>query len=149
MNKNIKIISSILVLLSFVLTLGFVSAYRGNVNQAGPNYDIEVHDSIQVAIESKDYLTWYRLMSEKGNSKITSVITEDIFSEFSSAYLEAVSGNVEALVEFRESVGLGQKNQFRKNNLEGKRFRNNQDSSMNNGSFQKRGLNNSNCNCFN
>jgi len=57
MNKT-KIIASILTVFSFLLVLGTVYAYRGDVTQVGPNYDPVIHDSLQSAIEAGDYQAW-------------------------------------------------------------------------------------------
>jgi len=116
MNVKTKIIGASLVLLSFILTLGFVSAYRGDVTKVGPYYDQEVHDNIQAAIKDGNYQAWHDLMLTRGNSKITTVVNEDNFSEYSAAYLEALSGDSTSLISFRESLGLGSGMQKRGNN---------------------------------
>jgi hypothetical protein len=117
MNKKSKIIASILVLFSFLLILGTVSAYRGDVTKVSPNYDPVVHDNLRTAIESADYKAWYDIVSQRdNNSKIRTYITEDNFSDFSQAYMDAMSGNSLALKDFRASLGLGQGNQYKGSN---------------------------------
>jgi hypothetical protein len=113
MNKT-KIIASVLIAFSFLLVLGTAYAYRGDVTQTGPNYDPVVHDSLRTAIEVGDYQAWNDIVSSRDNkSKISVYITEDNFSEYSKAYVKAVSGNPQALQDFRASLGLGQGNQYR------------------------------------
>ncbi|GEM_PF-5970015 len=146
MNMKIKIIGASLVLLSFILTLGFVSAYRGDVTKAGPYYDAEVHDNIQAAIKDGNYQAWRDLMLTRGNSKITTVVTENNFSEYSAAYLDALSGDSTSLINFRESNGFGSGMKNRPNNrsLLGNNLHKGANSSINKFQYQKN-RNNSNC----
>jgi uncharacterized membrane protein YvbJ len=116
--KNVIVFSLIIVLFSFILVLGLVSAYRGDVMQTGPNYDPEIHNEIQQAIENNDYQKWSLLISSKNNnSRILEYVNKDNFDLFSAAYLEAKNGNYQELIDFRESIGLGLGNKYRQNNL--------------------------------
>jgi hypothetical protein len=147
MNKKSKIISSVLVLLSFVLILGTVSAYRGDVNVTGNNYDPVVHQNIRNSIEQGDYQAWYSLVSVRdNNSRITDHITKDNFEEYSLAYMESVSGNSTLLEQFRLSLGLGQGQQMNKHNIGS--FGKSSNSTRNSGIKeyrQNRGVDNTNC----
>ncbi|MDD4050059.1 MAG: hypothetical protein PHX47_03570 [Candidatus ainarchaeum sp.] len=117
MNNKTKIIASILTLFSFLLVLGTVSAYRGDLTKLGPNYDPVVHANMQSAIEAGDYQAWNNIVSLRdNNSKITTYITEENFEDYSKAYLDAINGNPGSLQEFRASLGLGQGNQNRGTN---------------------------------
>lgn len=112
MNKT-KIIASVLMVFSFLLVLGTTYTYRGDVTKVGPNYDPVVHASVQSAIEDGDYQSWQAIVSKRdNNSKIRTYITEDNFQEYSNAYKDALNGNPKNLQEFRESLGLGQGNQY-------------------------------------
>lgn len=117
MNNKTKIIASVLAIFSFLLILGTVYAYRGDVTKLGPNYDPVVHESIQSAIEAGDYQSWQAIVSKRdNNSKIRTYITEDNFQEYSKAYKDALNGNPQNLQEFRASLGLGKGNQYRNSN---------------------------------
>ena len=91
-----------------LLGIGMVFAYQGKPNVHGPNFSEERHESMQNAFDSLNYPAWYNLMTENDRyPKIVDVINEENFDEFVEARNKALNGDLDALKEFRESLGLG------------------------------------------
>lgn len=147
MNKKLKILSAIFLILGLVSTIGFVSAYRGDSTQVGPNYNEVRHTDIQTAIQNNDYSAWKSLMSENNNSpRILEVINENNFSEFRDAYLANQSGDTEAMNDFRTTLGLGLGQQHRGGNQSGNRINSGFSGKRSgNNSTNQRNMNRANC----
>jgi len=104
-NKTLGIFG-ILAISLFAVSMVF--AYQGDPNVQGPNHSEERHDAMQDAFDSGSYQDWYDLMTENGmHPKIVDVITAENFDEFVAARNAALNGDLDALKEFRDSLGLG------------------------------------------
>ena len=91
-----------------LLGISMVFAYQGDPNVQGPNFSEERHEAMQEVLESGSYEDWYNLMIENDrHPRIVEVITEENFDEFVEARNAALEGDLDALKEFRESLGLG------------------------------------------
>jgi hypothetical protein len=101
-----KIISLIAIGLVVLLTIGFVSAYQGNPNVLGPEFDEERHLAMQEVFENMDYTAWVALMQDKG--RITEVITEENFDQFVAMHDAKLNGDTETVDSIRDELGLGQ-----------------------------------------
>jgi hypothetical protein len=103
--KNKPILFAALIVSAAVLSAGQVSAYRGDPEIVGPNYDPDRHEAIEQAFETGNYEAWKELMSGKG--RVTQIITADNFSEFANAHELAKSGDLEGATAIRTSLGRG------------------------------------------
>ena len=105
--KN-KILGIFGVLAVSLLAVSMVFAYQGDPNVQGPNYSEERHEAMQESFDNLNYQAWHDLMTENGRApKILTVITEDNFEEFVKARNAAHNGDLNALKEFKQSLGLG------------------------------------------
>lgn len=82
------------------------SAYQGNPNVQGPNYDTARHELMLEAIENQDYNAWSELHQGKG--RLTEVINQDNFDQFVEMHDLMMSGDKEGADEIRQVLGLGQ-----------------------------------------
>ncbi|MBU1855332.1 MAG: hypothetical protein KKF89_06415, partial [Nanoarchaeota archaeon] len=106
--KKKTIFGMLAILLVGLLTIGLVSAYRGDPKVQGPNYSEERHEAMEDAFESQDYNAWYDLMAENGrNTRVMNVVTEDNFAIFAQAHEAAKNGDFETAQELRAELGLG------------------------------------------
>lgn len=86
------------------LTPGSIDAYRGDPGTTGPNYTPERHEQMEQAFETNDYNLWKELMGDRG--RVTEVVTEENFEQFSKAHELSEEGNVEEASKIREELGL-------------------------------------------
>jgi len=99
------------ILLVGLLTIGLVSAYKGDPNVQGPNFSEDRHEAMEEAFESQNYNDWYNLMSENGrNTRVMNVITEDNFAIFAQAHEAAENGDFETATRLRSELGLNNGN---------------------------------------
>lgn len=113
--KTNKILFSVLSL-AVVGGLGLVAAnsafaYQGDPSVKGPNYTEERHAAMEVAFENNDYAAWLKLMTGKG--RVTQVINQDNFKQFSEAHKLAEAGKTTEAAAIRADLGLGQGNGHR------------------------------------
>ena len=114
MNKKIIGISGILFVL---LAAGTAMAFQGNPMNSEtpveerPNYNPELHEQMETAIENQDYDAWIQLREDNNmpmRGKIFSVINEDNFYLFSELHEARESGDLDRMQEIRDELGLGQ-----------------------------------------
>jgi hypothetical protein len=107
MKKN-KIFGMIaLFVIGMVLSVGAVSAYKGDYSAQGPNYSPERHEEMQQAFEETDYESWYNLMTMDGrHPRVVDVVTEDNFDLFIQAHDAGKSGDTETAAAIRAELGL-------------------------------------------
>ena len=97
----------VLMVVGVMLSTTMVSAYRGDSNTEGPNFNEARHESMETAFETMDYETWYQLMTEDGrHSKVVEVVTEDNFAKFVEAHDAAENGDYETAAQLRAELGL-------------------------------------------
>jgi hypothetical protein len=107
MNKTIFVIALIGILAVFAGAF-IVSAYRGDPNAVGPNYDSERHAEIQAALDASDYNAWVAAMTADGkHPKVVDKITEENFAKFVAARNAALSGDTQTANQLRQELGLG------------------------------------------
>ncbi len=87
------------------VSLGTVSAYRGDVNVKGPNYSPSRHEAMTKAFASKDYESWKKLMEGKG--RVSQVVTKDNFAKFAEMHTLMQQGKVAEAQKIRQELGLG------------------------------------------
>ncbi len=108
MNKIIIALMALLVV--GLITTGAVSAYRGNTEVQGPNFDPEVHEALEGAIESGDYDAWIQIREQNNlpiMGRMFSVITEANFELFAQMHEAHESGDIETANAIRTELGLG------------------------------------------
>jgi hypothetical protein len=94
----------------FVTTLAvssFASAYQGGPNVQGPGYDPVKHEAMVEAIDGGDYQAWVEL--HQGRGRISEVITEDNFDQFTAMHGMMVDGDYEGANAIRDELGLPEK----------------------------------------
>jgi hypothetical protein len=93
-----------------LLAVAAVSAYRGNYEEQGPNFDASVHEEMQEAIENGDYEDWISLREENKlpmKGRIFSIITEENFEQFKEMHLAQIQGDTATASQIRAELGLG------------------------------------------
>lgn len=84
-----------------------VSAYRGDPNEQGPNYDADLHQLKVEAFEASDYEVWKDLMEQSGaRGRVLEVVNEENFNIFVEAHNAALEGDFEKAAELRAELGL-------------------------------------------
>lgn len=97
-------------------------AYRGDFNQAGPNYTPERHDQMEKAFENNDYNAWKNLMSGRG--RVSEVVNEGNFNRFAEAHRLMEEGKTDEAKNIRQELGLGQGGKNRQGMGDGQRGQN-------------------------
>jgi hypothetical protein len=111
-----KMKKTILFGLGFLLVVGLVSmigvlAYKGDPNVQGPNYDADVHEQLEAAIESGDYDAWIQIREDNNlpmKGRMFQVINADNFYKFSELHNAMQSGDYETANAIKAELGLGQ-----------------------------------------
>ncbi len=101
----------VLFLVSIVAFAGITYAYKGNANVQGPNYNEEVHEQLEAAIEAGDYDAWLQIRKDNNlpmRGKIFQVINEDNFDKYAAMHEAMESGDTETADAIRAELGLGQ-----------------------------------------
>ncbi len=87
------------------VSLGTVSAYRGDMTVKGPNYSPVRHEAMTKAFASKDYESWKKLMDGKG--RVSQIVTKDNFAKFAEMHNLMQQGKVTEAQKIRQELGLG------------------------------------------
>jgi len=106
-----KIIGLFAVFTLAILGIGGVMAYRGDFSVKGPNYNENIHEQLETAIENRNYNTWIAIREENDlpiRGKIFQVINEDNFDMFVRLHEANQNGDTETANEIRAELGLGQ-----------------------------------------
>ena len=92
-------------------TMPFVSAFQGNPDVQGPNYDADLHALKTDAFDSADFATWKDLMETSGSQgRVLDVVNEDNFDIFVQAHNAALAGDMDTSKELRSQLGLNNGN---------------------------------------
>ncbi|GIU68777.1 MAG: hypothetical protein KatS3mg002_0013 [Candidatus Woesearchaeota archaeon] len=86
-------------------------AYRGDPRITGPNYNAEVHEQLEAAIESGDYDAWIAIRQENNlpmNGRIFQVINADNFDLYKQLHEAMQSGDYDTANSIKAELGLGQ-----------------------------------------
>ena len=125
-----------LMVVGLIATTGLVSAYRGDYDVKGPEYNEERHVEMEKALESNDYAAWKALMTETGKQpRVLDMVNEDNFATFIAAHVAAEEGDFETAATLRAQLGLNNGNGPR----DGTGFGKNQGSGMGQGKDQRSG----------
>ncbi|MFH0876328.1 MAG: hypothetical protein V1859_10405 [archaeon] len=109
MNKQIIYGIGALFLIS-LLSLG-VMAYQGNQNTVRPNYNADVHEQLEAAIEAGDYDAWIQIRQNNNlptKGRIFQVVNADNFDLYMQLHNAVEAGDTETANEIRAELGLGQ-----------------------------------------
>ncbi|NTV23982.1 MAG: hypothetical protein HGA85_06465 [Nanoarchaeota archaeon] len=109
MSKNMIFGIGALFLIS-VISLG-VMAYQGNMDIKGPNYNTDVHEQLEAAIEAVDYDSWISIRQENNlptRGRIFQVINAGNFDRYAELHNAVEAGDIETAEQIREELGLGQ-----------------------------------------
>lgn len=107
MKKNIILGAAVLAATGIALLATSASAYRGNVDQTGPNYTPERHEQMEKAFADGDYAAWKDLMDGRG--RVTEVVNEGNFNRFSEMHRLMEEGDTDGAAKIRAELGLGQR----------------------------------------
>ncbi|MDA3839865.1 MAG: hypothetical protein PF572_02140 [Patescibacteria group bacterium] len=102
MEKSKKSLKNIIALSAIIATFG-VTAYAG-ASFGGFGLDQVQRDAMKQAVEEGDYESWKNI--EDSKVRITDIITEENFDQFSQMHNLIQSGDVEAAKLMREELGL-------------------------------------------
>jgi len=109
MKKNTMLGMFVLALVGLFIGTVFVSAYRGDPTQVGPNYSEERHEMMESAFDNNDYESWYALMTQDGRSPgVLRWVNEDNFGTFVAMREARISGDVDTVDALRDELGMGQ-----------------------------------------
>lgn len=110
-SKNTTIFSLLALLFVGIVTAGMVNAYRGDSTIEGPNFNAEVHDQLENALENRDYDLWISIREENNfpmNGRMFEVVNEDNFDLFVDMHEAMEAGDIETANTIRAELGLGQ-----------------------------------------
>lgn len=111
-NMNTKLITAfVAVFIIGVVSLVSVIAYRGNPEENGPNYDADVHEQLEAAIEAGDYDAWLEIRTENNlpmKGRMFQVITEENFDRYVALHEANEAGDTVTADAIRAELGLGQ-----------------------------------------
>jgi hypothetical protein len=96
---------------SVAALIGLVSAYRGDPAVQGPNYDAEVHEQLEAAIEAGDYAAWLQIRQDNNlpnKGRMFQVINEDNFDRYAELHVANLAGDTAKADAIRAELGLGQ-----------------------------------------
>lgn len=106
-SKKISLTVFAILVISLIGTIGIASAYRGDINEQGPNFDSDIHDQMVGVFENYDYNTWKGLMEENRHEvRILEVINKDNFQTFADSHNAALEGDFETANRLREELNL-------------------------------------------
>ncbi|MGV8163091.1 MAG: hypothetical protein ACP5N2_07200 [Candidatus Nanoarchaeia archaeon] len=111
-NKN-KIVVGIfgLFIVSVLAFAGLTYAYRGDATVQGPNYDADVHEQLELALENNDYDAWLKIRQDNNlpmNGRMFQVINKDNFEKYAQMHEANEEGDYETANAIRAELGLGQ-----------------------------------------
>jgi hypothetical protein len=100
-----------LFVVSIVALAGIAYAYRGNPSEKGPNYDAEVHEQLEAAIDAGDYDAWIRIRQDNNlpmNGRLFQVINKDNFDKYTELHDANLAGDTVKADAIKAELGLGQ-----------------------------------------
>jgi hypothetical protein len=121
MNKNI-LLGMLAIFVISVASLGAALAYRGNPDVKGPNYDAEVHEQLEAAIEAGDYDAWVQIREDNNlpmRGRMFQVINAENFDQYVELHNANVAGDTAKADAIKAELGLGQGMQ-KHGNMQGK-----------------------------
>ncbi len=100
-----------LFVVSIVSLAGIAYAYKGYPNVKGPNYNADVHEKLEAAMEAGDYDTWIKIRQDNNlptKGRIFRVINEDNFDKYVELHEANLAGDTEKADAIKAELGLGQ-----------------------------------------
>jgi hypothetical protein len=110
MNKNI-LLGMLAIFVISVASLGLVIAYRGNSQVQGPNYDVDVHEQLEAAIEAGDYNAWVQIREDNNlpmRGRMFQVINAENFDKYVELHEANTAGDTAKADAIKAELGLGQ-----------------------------------------
>jgi hypothetical protein len=110
MNKNI-LIGLVAIFVISIASLGLGLAFRGNPEVKGPNYDLEVHEQLEQAMQKGDYDAWMQIREDNNlptKGRMFQVINAENFDLYVEMHNAMLSGDTAKADEIRQELGLGQ-----------------------------------------
>ena len=105
--KKITLATFSILAIGLIGSTGLVSAYQGNPDDQGPNYDTTLHDMKTDAFDTNDYEAWRFMMEDAPNQgRVLDLVNEDNFDIFVQAHNAAEDGDMELSKELRSQLGL-------------------------------------------
>ncbi len=105
--KKISLVAFSVLAIGLIGSVGLASAYQGNPDDQGPNYDAALHDLKTDAFDTNDYEAWRFLMEDAPNQgRVLDVVNEENFNVFVQAHNAAMNGDMELSNELRSELGL-------------------------------------------
>jgi len=106
-----KVLMALMAVFALSLVSFGVMAYRGEPSVEGPNYDADVHEQLEAALEARDYELWLSIREENNlptRGKIFSVIDSTNFDKYVNLHEANMAGDVDSANIIRAELGLGQ-----------------------------------------
>ncbi len=110
MNKNL-LLGILAIFVISIASLGAVLAYRGNADVQGSNYDADVHEQLEAAMDAGDYDAWIQIREDNDlpmRGRMFQVITEDNFGKYVELHEANLAGDTEKADAIKAELGLGQ-----------------------------------------
>jgi hypothetical protein len=110
MNNKVLAGLGVAFVISMLALIG-VSAYRGNPDVEGPNYNEEVHTQLEAAMDADDYDAWLKIRQDNNlpmNGRMFRVVNKDNFGKYVEMHDAQLSGDTETADAIRAELGLGQ-----------------------------------------
>ncbi len=108
MKKKMMLILAIVIVASVGLVA--VSAFRGDTSVQGPNYDSDIHEQMEAAMDDGDYEAWVSIRKENGlpiRGRMFSAVNEDNFDLFVQMHEANMAGDYETAAGIRTELGFG------------------------------------------
>lgn len=97
-------------LISIVAFAGITYAYKGDANVKGPNYNEDVHEQMEAAIEAGDYDAWVQIRQDNNlpmTGRMFQTINKDNFDKYVAMHDAMESGDTATADAIRTELGLG------------------------------------------
>lgn len=110
MNKNI-LFGILAIAVISIASLGAVLAYRGNPDVKGPNYDAQVHEQLEAAMDAGDYDAWIQVRKDNNlpmQGRMFQIITADNFDKYVELHEVNLAGDIVKANAIKAELGLGQ-----------------------------------------
>jgi hypothetical protein len=110
MNKNL-LLGLVAIFVISIASIGAVLAYRGNTDVKGPNYDADVHEQLEEAMNAGDYNAWVQIRKDNNlpmQGKMFQVVNADNFDKYVALHKANLAGDTTKADAIKTELGLGQ-----------------------------------------
>ncbi|MFA6073630.1 MAG: hypothetical protein WC758_05945 [Candidatus Woesearchaeota archaeon] len=90
---------------------GLTYAYKGNTQTTGPNYNEDVHEQLENAMDVGDYDAWIKIRQDNNlpmNGRMFQVVNKANFAKYVEMHDANEAENYVRAEEIRTELGLGQ-----------------------------------------